>query len=136
MRVTKCCTLKGKIDSVGFQLGISWAKKILMLTETIFVIKGQEKSKDCEKDDNIACDHKGTWSYQNLKKGSSLFFCPKIKYVNIKLTTPARHRTIGKANADSTIPVVKNAQASFKDDDVLPRSPDLLEIMVGMGANT
>ena len=52
------------------------------------------------------------------------------------LTTPARHRTIGKANADSTIPVVKNAQASFKDDDVLPRSPDLLEIMVGMGANT
>ena len=63
-------------------------------------------------------------------------YFPVTKIVNVKLTTPARHRTIGKANADSTIPVVKNAQASFKDDDVLPRSPDLLEIMVGMGANT
>ena len=52
------------------------------------------------------------------------------------LTTAVLSRTKAKAKAESTNPVVKNAETSFSVPDELPYpSPDLLTIKCGIGAN-
>jgi len=58
---------------------------------------------------------------------------PQEAQVIVGLSYGALAKTIGKAKADKTRPVVKKAQTSFKADDVCKLSVYLFEMSVGMG---
>merc|ERR1712122_103120 len=60
---------------------------------------------------------------------------PHDAHVIVGAPTGALAKTIGKAKADKTMPVVKNAQTSFKADDSLRLSVYRREMSVGIGDN-
>ena len=108
------------------------------IRHSVIVIKSQEKAQDCEKDDNVAGENQSTRCPRNLEQNdwdSKFHFLKRLVQLTVGAPTGALAKTIGKAKADKTMPVVKNAQTSFKADDSLRLSVYRREMSVGIGDN-